>query len=213
MRKTSRKRPFQTVSPLLTALTALAASLAPGCAAQAQQAGVRSKSPNIIVIMFDDFSPRMNAYGDRVAVTPSLDQFSHDAIQFNHAYSTAPVCSPSRAAMMTGQYQWTIGAMHHRTRGLAGGNGGAKIAYETVPPLPTKSFTELLRSRGYATYRTGKADYQFGEPLPKMIIVGTCSIRSKTAPSLRGSISITPMRAICGQPCQSGMYRSTGRHI
>ena len=114
--------------------------------------------------MFDDFSPRMNAYGDRVAVTPSLDQFSHDAIQFNHAYSTAPVCSPSRAAMMTGQYQWTIGAMHHRTRGLAGGNGGAKIAYETVPPLPTKSFTELLRSRGYATYRTGKADYQFGEP-------------------------------------------------
>jgi len=124
----------------------------------------KASPPNIIVIMFDDFSPRIGAYGDRLAKTPNLDAFARDSVRFNRAYATSPVCSPSRAAMMTGVHQETLGAHNHRTRALDGGSGDGPIAYEAVPPADIKSFTEALRAEGYQTIRTGKSDYQFGTP-------------------------------------------------
>lgn len=120
--------------------------------------------PNVVVIMLDDFSPRIGALGDSVAQTPAMDRLAAESVRYRRVYTTAPVCSPSRAALMTGVHQQTLGAMHMRTRGMAGLPGGGPIEYDAVSPAQVKAFPELLRAAGYYTVNIGKFDYQFGEP-------------------------------------------------
>jgi arylsulfatase A-like enzyme len=123
-----------------------------------------SARPNIVVIMFDDLSPRIRALGDPVAHTPALDRFAGEAVHYPNTFTTSPVCAPSRSALMTGVHQQTLGTMHMRTRGAAGLRGGGPIEYDAVPPAQVKAFPELLRAAGYHTVNIGKFDYQFGEP-------------------------------------------------
>ncbi len=78
----------------------------------AQQASSR---PNIVWISNEDMSPHLGAYGDALARTPVLDRFARESTRFTRAFTTAPVCAPSRAAIITGMYQTTIGAQHMRT--------------------------------------------------------------------------------------------------
>src|SRR5947208_2491286 len=73
------------------------------------------RHPNILWISTEDLSPRIGAYGDRVARTPTLDQFAREGMRFTNAFTTAPVCAPSRAAIITGMFQNAIGAQHMRT--------------------------------------------------------------------------------------------------
>jgi arylsulfatase A-like enzyme len=107
-------------------------------------------------------SPRLGAYGDRLARTPALDRLARESIRFTRAFATAPVCAPSRAAIITGMYQTAIGAQHMRTTEdrvpeLPG-------PYLAVPPFYVKAFPEYLRAAGYYTSNRRKTDYQFGEP-------------------------------------------------
>lgn len=120
--------------------------------------------PNIVIVMFDDLSPRLGAYGDRLARTPALDAFAREGIVYTNAFVTSPVCAPSRSAIMTGVHQQTLGTMHMRTRGAAGLKGGGPIEYDAVPPSEVKAFPELLRRLGYWTVNVGKTDFQFGVP-------------------------------------------------
>ena len=118
--------------------------------------------PNIIWISNEDMSPRLGAYGDTVARTPVLDRLAKESVRFTNAYTTAPVCAPSRAAIITGMYQTTIGAQHMRTTEdrvpeLPG-------PYLAVPPFYVKAFPEYLRAAGYYTTNRSKTDYQFGVP-------------------------------------------------
>lgn len=114
--------------------------------------------PNILLIMFEDMSPRIGVYGDPVARTPVLDSLAKESILFDAVFTTAGVCAPSRAALITGRYQQSIGAQHMRT------SDGGPIPYEAVPPSEVKAFPELLRRAGYYTTNNGKTDYQFGTP-------------------------------------------------
>src|SRR3712207_8982423 len=63
----------------------------------------------------EDMSPRLGAYGDPIARTPVLDRFAKESIRYTNAFTTAPVCAPSRAAIITGMHQTAIGAQHMRT--------------------------------------------------------------------------------------------------
>jgi N-sulfoglucosamine sulfohydrolase len=142
--------------------TALANSIgAPS--ADAQQATLRpSTRPNIVWISNEDMSPHPGAYGDALARTPVLDRFAAESIRYTSAFTTAPVCAPSRAAIITGMYQTTIGAQHMRTTEdrvpeLPG-------PYLAVPPFYVKAFPEYLRAAGYYTSNRAKTDYQFGVP-------------------------------------------------
>jgi arylsulfatase A-like enzyme len=82
------------------ALAAMLLSAAPAAA----QTGKADKRPNILVIVADDWSwPHAGAYGDRVARTPNFDRFARQGILFHRAYCAAPSCTPSRAAILTGQ--------------------------------------------------------------------------------------------------------------
>ena len=118
--------------------------------------------PNILWISNEDMSPRLGAYGDAVARTPVLDRLAKESVRFTNAYTTAPVCAPSRAAIITGMYQTSIGAQHMRTTEdrvpeLPG-------PYLAVPPFYVKAFPEYLRAAGYYTTNRTKTDYQFGVP-------------------------------------------------
>jgi arylsulfatase A-like enzyme len=122
----------------------------------------RGGRPNIVWISNEDMSPHLGAYGDTLARTPVLDRLARESVRYTHAFTTAPVCAPSRAAIITGMYQNAIGAQHMRTTEdrvpeLPG-------PYLAVPPFYVKAFPEYLRAAGYYTSNRAKTDYQFGVP-------------------------------------------------
>jgi arylsulfatase A-like enzyme len=147
--------------PILLACAVLQAG--GGAAGPAQPPAARQPSrPNIVWISNEDMSPRLGAYGDRLARTPTLDRLAAQSIRYTSAFTTAPVCAPSRAAIITGMYQNAIGAQHMRTTEdrvpeLPG-------PYLAVPPFYVKAFPEYLRAAGYYTTKRVKTDYQFGTP-------------------------------------------------
>jgi arylsulfatase A-like enzyme len=65
--------------------------------------------PNILFAIADDWSwPHAGAYGDRVVKTPTFDRVANEGILFNHAFVASPSCTPSRAAILTGQWHWRL---------------------------------------------------------------------------------------------------------
>lgn len=70
----------------------------------------RGRRPNVIVILADDLGyTDLHAYGNKAAITPNIDALQKDGVRFTQAYSTAPICSPSRAGLVTGRYQQRFG--------------------------------------------------------------------------------------------------------
>ena len=147
----------------ICAAIALAAPLARATPQARRQPAVRTPSrPNIVWISNEDMGPRLGAYGDRLARTPVLDRLAKASIRYTQAFTTAPVCAPSRAAIITGMYQQAIGAQHMRTSE----NTVPELPgpYLAVPPFYVKAFPEYLRAAGYFTSNRVKTDYQFGVP-------------------------------------------------
>jgi N-sulfoglucosamine sulfohydrolase len=152
------------MQPGLLALAVLFGSVAVAAAQTPASPRARGEGghPNIVWISNEDMSPRLGAYGDALARTPTLDRLAKQAVRYTHAFTTAPVCAPSRAAIITGMHQNAIGAQHMRTTEdrvpeLPG-------PYLAVPPFYVKAFPEYLRAAGYFTSNRAKTDYQFGEP-------------------------------------------------
>lgn len=131
------------------------------------------KRPNILLVVFEDMSERIGEFGDDVATTPILDAFARESIRFPNTFTTAGVCAPSRASLITGVHQQTLGAQHMRTHAFRTQYkpSGFEIGYAAVPPPEVKAFPELLRKAGYYTFAgyggwviSNKKDYQFGTP-------------------------------------------------
>ena len=111
--------------------------------------------PNILLLVAEDLSTRIGAYGDKVARTPNLDALAKRSVRFTQVFTTAGVCAPSRAALVMGQHQISFGAQHMRT------STGPHGLYYAQPDAHLKAFPELLRAAGYFTFTDGKLDYQF----------------------------------------------------
>jgi arylsulfatase A-like enzyme len=116
--------------------------------------------PNILWIITEDMSPHFGCYGERAIETPHVDRLAAEGTQFSRAFVTAPICSISRSALITGMYQTSIGAQHHRS-----GRGTVKIHLDGIEPLP-----QLFQRAGYWTCNgawpskgkgIGKTDYNF----------------------------------------------------
>lgn len=125
--------------------------------------------PNIVWIVNEDMSPEhLGAYGGTGGKTPVLDQFATESLKYTNAFSTAGVCAPSRAAIITGAYQTSIGAHNMRTLGMSANALDAYPegfkSYSTVLPDGMKGFPEYLRMIGYYTTNNSKEDYQFVAP-------------------------------------------------
>jgi N-sulfoglucosamine sulfohydrolase len=66
--------------------------------------------PNILFAIADDWGwPHAGAYGDPVVKTPAFDRIAKEGVLFEHAYISSPSCTPSRNAILTGQYHWRLG--------------------------------------------------------------------------------------------------------
>jgi arylsulfatase A-like enzyme len=128
----------------LCARVLLLAVLPAGAAAQDQ--------PNILILMAEDMSSRVGAFGDPVAVTPNIDALARQGVRYPNTFTTAGVCAPSRAAHILGVHQIATGAQHMRS--------GARD-YFAVPAPEIKAYPELLRTAGYYTFTDEKLDYQF----------------------------------------------------
>ena len=128
------------------------------------------KRPNILWFVVDDMSANFSCYGENAIDTPNVDKLAEDGLLFTRAYATSPVCSTFRTALITGMYQNSIGAHHHRS-----GRGKNKIQLpDGVRPIP-----EIFQEAGYFTCigsglknfdfrslptktgRRGKTDYNF----------------------------------------------------
>ena len=94
--------------------------------------------PNILWIIAEDMSPHFGCYGEKSITTPHVDRMAAEGTLFTRAFVTAPICSISRSALITGMYQTSIGAQHHRS-----GRGELKIhlpeGIELVPALFKKA--------------------------------------------------------------------------
>lgn len=116
--------------------------------------------PNILFLVAEDMSDRVGAFGDPLAQTPNIDRLAAKGVRFPNTFTTAGVCSPSRAGLILGMNQISTGTQHMRTSNRP--NGG----YQSVPPAEVKAFPELLRAAGYYTFNTAKEDYQFSGAMP-----------------------------------------------
>ena len=113
--------------------------------------------PNILWLIAEDFCPDIGCYGNTQVKTPNIDKLTSEGVRFTNVFSTAPVCSSSRSAFMTGMYQTTIGCHQHRT--------------PVRKPLPDniKVITDYFREAGYFTSncsngdwtKRGKTDFNF----------------------------------------------------
>ncbi len=111
-----------------------------GVPAPATAAAV-SPSPNILWLIAEDFGQHLGCYGTKEVSTPNLDKLAAEGVRYTRFYTTAPVCSPSRSAFMTGMYQTTIGAHNHRSHR----DDGFKL------PDGVELLTDRLRRLGYYT--------------------------------------------------------------
>jgi arylsulfatase A-like enzyme len=124
--------------------------------------GQTSKKPNIVIILADDLGwSDLGCYGSTFYETPYLDQLAADGIQFMYGYATSPVCSPSRASLMTGKYPVKTGI----TDWIKGRQADGKAKpYEKMIAKPTaynlsldeKTIAERAMENGYKTFFAGK---------------------------------------------------------
>ena len=105
--------------------------------------------PNIVWIVAEDMSANMSCYGEKTIRTPNIDRLAAEGVRFTRAFVTAPVCSPSRSALITGMYQTTIGAHNHRSS-----RGGVPIH---LPPK-VKLLPEYFKQHGYYTVLGGASE-------------------------------------------------------
>ncbi len=104
------------------------------------------RRPNIVWLVSEDNVPALGCYGDPVASTPHLDALAADGVRYEHAFSMAPVCAPSRLGLITGLCPEAMGpGQHHRAQ--------AELPTQ-LTPLPV-----LLRERGYYCTNNAKTDY------------------------------------------------------
>jgi len=112
-----------------------------------------ARRPNIIVILADDMGPGdLSCYGGQQVPTPRIDRLAREGTRFTQYYSTAPICSPSRCGIITGQYpaRWHITSFLHTQKH----NAASEQADFLDPRAP--SLPRMLQAAGYATAHIGK---------------------------------------------------------
>ena len=137
--------------------------------------------PNIVLVNVDDLGwADVGCFGSEYYETPHIDRLAKQGMKFTHAYASAALCSPTRAAIMTGQYPARIGitdwlrAEHQKDqvlphkKGWPDGYGAAPEHEWLTPDMPEGLATEFvtiaerLKTKGYATCHIGK--WHLGPP-------------------------------------------------
>ena len=105
------------------------------------------RKPNVIIIYTDDQgSVDLNCYGAKDLTTPHMDALAKHGVRFTQFYAAAPVCSPSRAGLLTGRYPVRAG--------MPGNAGSTKGRAGLAPNEVT--IAEMMKEAGYVTAHIGK---------------------------------------------------------
>lgn len=121
-----------------TAITAASAAAA--------TAAIKQRPPNIIFILADDLGwAELGCYGNTYNETPNLDRLAKEGMRFTNAYAAAPVCSPYRASLMTGQSPARVGITDY-----------LRPSTDTHLPYDMTTMPEMFKQAGYTTGMTGK---------------------------------------------------------
>ncbi|MBC7815593.1 MAG: sulfatase [Planctomycetaceae bacterium] len=132
----------------LTGILTATLLLAPLTVLRADDAA-NAVQPNIVVLFADDLGyGDLGCYGSPTIRTPHLDRMAAEGLRFTDFYSAAEVCSPSRAALLTGRYPIRSGMCGNRRVLFPNSKGGL--------PANEVTIAERLREKGYATAQIGK---------------------------------------------------------
>lgn len=131
-------------------LVAMIAAIVPAsCSLSTRQpaadaGGHRAASPNIVLIVADDLGfGDLGAYGGNIA-TPHIDALARSGIRYSSAYATAPICSPSRAGLLSGRFQGRFGFYFNL------------VGRDTGMPAGETTLAEVAKEAGYRTAMIGK---------------------------------------------------------
>ena len=121
-----------------------------------------SKAPNVVFILIDDLGWKdLTCYGSEFYETPNIDKLSEQGVKFTNAYAASPICSPTRASIMTGKHPGRLNATqffgNFRSR-------GKHISATTLNhlPLEEESIASVLSDAEYKTIHVGK--WHLGKP-------------------------------------------------
>lgn len=131
-------------------------------AAVVEAGNLDPKKPNVMILYFDDlgygdvgvYQPTENQYSEKMgflkrqqkSLTPNLDEFAAQGVKYNHAHSASGVCTPSRYALLTGEYAWRTGLKRGVTFGYS----------PTIMEPGTETIASMLKKQGYQTAMVGK---------------------------------------------------------
>ncbi|MHC4555806.1 MAG: sulfatase-like hydrolase/transferase [Planctomycetota bacterium] len=114
------------------------------------QAARNNSRPNILFIMVDDLGKEwISCYGAEDIKTPNIDALAKTGMRFENAYSM-PQCTPSRAALLTGQYPWRNGWVNHWDVPRWG------VGYFDWKQRRNMTFARIMKTAGYETAAVGK---------------------------------------------------------
>jgi N-sulfoglucosamine sulfohydrolase len=121
---------------------------------QADETKLTDTRPNILFCIADDWGwPHAQSYGDKVVKTPTFSRIAKQGMLFEHAYISAPSCTPSRNAILTGKYHWQLGQ-------------GVNLWSEF--PAEHATYPRILEKNGYFIGSYRKA-FGPGKDLPKPV--------------------------------------------
>ncbi|MCP4611625.1 MAG: sulfatase [Planctomycetes bacterium] len=153
-----------------TVFSAAALTL-PGCSTDSSGfTKADNQKPNLLFILADDYGwSQLGCYGSKYYETPYIDRLARQGMRFTDAYAACPVCSPTRASIMTGKYP----ARLHLTDFIAGG----KFPYDKYKqpdwqkflPLEEITIAEVLKTAGYKTASFGKWHLSIDKKPPKSL--------------------------------------------
>ena len=135
-------------SPHVSRRGVIGAGLAGAASASLPQASAAAslQRPNILWFVSEDNFPYIGAYGDKIAHTPAIDALAAKGVLYRHAYASAPVCAPSRFAILTGVNAQSCSPAQHM-RAQAG------------LPKQLRTYPEYMRQVGYYCTNNSKTDY------------------------------------------------------
>ena len=119
----------------------------------------RDRPPNVIIVFADDLGyGDLSSYGHPAIRTPHLDRMAREGQRWTNFYAGAPVCSPSRAALLTGRLPVRSGVYRREPADTGPRTGPGVFSDRAAAGLPSEEVTlaEMLKAQGYATAIIGK---------------------------------------------------------